>query len=117
MRKATHLLKEARAMSTSSSMKKSASYYFQAMLYAAEAILASRHVKLTDPQLVIQSLSSLQLNGESFPREAINWLEDIYELVEGEYGSDDIDVETLEDIEDKANKFLVTVENLLFEII
>jgi len=117
MRKASHLLKEAKNLSTSASIKKSANYYFQAMLVAAEAILASQDIRLTDPQAIIKSLSNFQLNGEVFPSEAISWLEEIYAMVEGEKSENEMDIDTLEDIEDKANKFLVTVENLLFEII
>ncbi len=104
-------------MSTSASRMESASHYLRAMLVAAEAILASQNLKLTDPQAIIQSLSDFRLNGELFPSEAISWLEDTYALLEGENRSDDIDMDTLEDIEDKAIKFIATAENLLFEII
>jgi uncharacterized protein (UPF0332 family) len=115
MRKASNHIKSARSAKAAGNVESSLNNYHRAMLLAGEALLLTLGKNTQDPSTILKHLGSVKIEGEAFPGEALSWLQEIHFLAESNEGSL-LKLEDLEDWEDRAQKFLVTVENFLFEI-
>jgi hypothetical protein len=100
LRKASHHIKDAHTLRSSGDLQGSAGSYYQSMLVASEALLYFHG----ESQLVDSGL---------FPEEAYSWLRDTHDLLNGGNAAVGLQYSDLEDLEDQAEKFLITAENML----
>lgn len=113
LRKASHQIKDAHTLRSNGDFKGSAGHYYQSMLVASEALLYLHGETIQQPELIVEGVRSHLVEAGIFPEEAYSWLRDTHDLMDG--GSIPVNLarSDLEDLEDRAEKYLITVENML----
>ena len=113
LRKASHQIKDAHDLRSSGDLQGSAGHYYQSMLVASEALLYLHGETVQQPELIVEGLRSQLVETGLFPEEAYSWLRDTHELLDGGKEYQQLERGDLEDLEDRAEKFLITAESLL----
>ncbi len=113
LRKASHQIKDAHNLRSTGDLNGSAGHYYMSMLVASEALLYMHGETIQKPELIVEGVRSHLVDTGIFPEEAYSWLRDTHDLMDG--GSEPLPLERgdLEDLEDRAEKYLITVENML----
>jgi hypothetical protein len=113
LRKASHHLKDAHTLRTSGDIDGSANSYYQSMLVASEALLYYHGETIQQPLLIVEGMRTYLVDEGLFPEDAYSWLLDVHDMLDGEDGSSGITHGHLDDLEDQAEKYLITAENML----
>jgi len=113
LRKASHQIKDAHDLRSSGDLQGSAGHYYQSMLVASEALLYFHGETVQQPALIVEGLRSQLVETGLFPEEAYSWLRDTHDLLDGCKEYQHLERGDLEDLEDRAEKFLITAESML----
>jgi uncharacterized protein (UPF0332 family) len=113
LRKATHQFKEGRALRSRGELADCARHYYNSMLIAAESLLLLHGEDAKRSQDIISGLRRHLADEESFPEEAVSWLEEASEMMEGSPEDPNLTGPQLDDLEDRAEKLLVAAESLM----
>jgi uncharacterized protein (UPF0332 family) len=113
LRKASHHIKDAHTLRSSGDLQGSAGSYYQSMLVASEALLYFHGETVQQPGMILEEMQSQLVDSGLFPEEAYSWLRDTHDLLNGGNAADRLQGSDLEDLEDQAEKFLITAENIL----
>jgi uncharacterized protein (UPF0332 family) len=113
LRKASHHIKDAHTLRSSGDLQGSAGSYYQSMLVASEALLYFHGETVQQPVMILEEMQSQLVDSGLFPEEAYSWLRDTHDLLNGGNAAVGLQYSDLEDLEDQAEKFLITAENML----
>lgn len=113
LRKASHHIKDAHTLRSSGDLEGSAGSYYQSMLVASEALLYLHGETVQQPMMILEEMQSQLVETGLFPEEAYSWLRDTHDLLDGGNTEGDLQHGDLEDLEDRAEKYLITAENML----
>lgn len=113
LRKSSHYIKEAHTLRSSGDVNGSANSYYQSMLVASEALLYYHGETIQQPPLIVEGMRTHLVEEGLFPEDAYSWLLDVHAMLDEKDGSPDITHGHLDDLEDQAEKYLITAENML----
>lgn len=113
LRKASHHIKDAHTLRSSGDIKGSANSYYQSMLVASEALLYYHGETIQQPPLIVEGVRTYLVDEGLFPEDAYSWLLDVHGMLEETDGKPEITSNHLDDMEDQAEKYLITAENML----
>ncbi len=113
LRKASHHLKDARQLRTSGDLGGSADNLYRSMLAASEALLYLHGKAVKQPDLIVAGVRTSLVDEDLFPEEAYAWLRETHDFMGGGAGPPPLDEGRLEDLEDRAEKYFITVESML----
>ena len=113
LRKASHHIKDAHTLRSSGDLKGSAGSYYQSMLVASEALLYLHGETVQQPMMIVEEMRAQLVDTGLFPEEAYSWLRDTHDLLNGGGTDGDLQLSDLADLEDRAEKYLITAENML----
>ena len=113
LRKASHHIKDAHTLRTSGDLEGSAYSYYQSMLIASEALLYYHGETIQQPPLIVEGMRTYLVDEGLFPEDAYSWLSDVHAILDGKDGAAELSHNHLDDLEDQAEKYLITAENML----
>ncbi len=113
LRKASHHIKDAHTLRSSGDLEGSAGSYYQSMLVASEALLYLHGETVQQPMMIVEEMRAQLVDTGLFPEEAYSWLRDTHDLLNGGGTAAGLQYSDLADLEDQAEKYLITAENML----